>query len=298
MRLRTILIALVFLIAAAFASPYLIRAGKWIVAFNKGIERAAGTQKDGGPAPDLLTPEEAKKIYLAPGNPSNAAENPDNFLLAGSAYAASYNNRKGIANWVAWRLTKTDMGDADRQNDFRPDNRLPAGFVPVEPGDYISSGYERGHLCPSADRLATAAFNSETFLMTNIAPQAHGLNSGPWEKLERYSRSMARRDANLYIIAGQYGSKGKIGGRITIPAGFWKVIVVIENGGDISSADANTRVIAVDMPNENGIETRNWREFSVTVRSIEEKTGYDLLSNLPRKLQDQLETRVDPRSEK
>lgn len=298
MRLRTILIALVFLIAAAFASPYLIRAGKWIVAFNKGIERVAETQKDSGPAPGLLTPEEAKKIYLAPGNPSNASENPDNFLLVNGAFAASYNSRKGIANWVAWRLTKGDMGEAARQNDFRADTRLPESWDRVEPAGYVSSGYERGHLCPSADRSSGPAYNSETFLMTNIAPQTHGLNSGPWEKLERYSRSMARRDANLYIIAGQYGSKGKIGGRITIPAGFWKVIVVIENGGDISSADSNTRVIAVDMPNAGGIDSRNWREFSVTVRSIEEKTGYDLLSSLPRKLQDQLETRVDPRSEK
>lgn len=299
MRLRTILIALVLLIAAAFASPYLLRASKWVIAFNKGIERTTESQRKVGPAPDLLTPEEAKKIYLAAGNPSNAAsDNRDNLLLTNSAYALSYNNSKGIANWVAWRLSKTDMGDAERQNDFRPDARLPGGWTLIDSRDYSSSGYERGHLCPSADRSSTPEFNSETFLMTNIAPQVHGLNSGPWEKLERYSRSMARRDANLYIIAGQYGTKGKIDGRLTIPSNFWKVIVVIENGGDISSADANTRVIAVDMPNDNAIETRNWRDFTVTVRSIEEKTGYDLLSNLPRKLQDVLETRMDPRSEK
>jgi endonuclease G len=299
MRLRTILIALVFLIAAAFASPYLLRAGKWISAFNKGVQKTAESQKDKGPGPDALTLDEAKKIYLSPGNPSNAAsDDRDNFLLVNSAYALSYNNRKGIANWVAWRLTKTDSGDAERQNDFRPDPRLPGGWTIVDLRDYSSSGYERGHLCPSADRSSSSAINSETFLMTNIAPQVHGLNGGPWEKLERYSRSMARRDANLYIIAGQYGSKGKIDGRIIIPSNFWKVIVVIENGGDISSADSGTRVIAVDMPNDNAIETRNWRGFTVTVRSIEEKTGCDLLSNLPRKLQDVLETKTDPRSEK
>jgi endonuclease G len=297
MRLRTILIALVLLTATAFASPYLLRAGKWVVAFNKGLEKTAESQKKSEPAPDALTPEEALKVYLSPGNP-NASDNSDNFLLVNSAYALSYNDRKGIANWVAWRLTKTDMGEAERQNDFRADSRLRGGLRLIDPRDYASSGYERGHLCPSADRSSSPAINSETFLMTNIAPQVHGLNSGPWEKLERYSRSMARRDANLFIIAGQYGTKGKIDGRITIPSNFWKVIVVIENGGDISAADANTRVIAVDMPNDNDIAARNWRDFTVTVRSIEEKTGYDLLSNLPRKLQDQLETKIDPRSEK
>jgi len=295
MRLRTILIALILLIATAFASPYLLRAGKWVIAFNKGI---AESQKKNAPGPGALTPEEAQKVYLSPGNPSNASENEDNFQLVNSAYALSYNSGKGIANWVAWRLSKTDLGDAERQNDFRADSRVRGGLRLIDPRDYSLSGYERGHLCPSADRSSSPAINSETFLMTNIAPQVHGLNSGPWEKLERYSRSMARRDANLYIIAGQYGVKGKIDGRITIPSNFWKVVVVIENGGDISSADANTRVIAVDMPNDPAIETRNWRDFTVTVRSIEEKTGYDLLSNLPRKLQDSLETKVDPRSEK
>lgn len=297
MRLRTILIALVLLAATAFVSPYLIRAGKWIYAFNKGIERSGNSQKkDDIPA---LPREEAQKRFLAAGNPSNASENDrENYLVINSAFAASYNDRKGIANWVAWRLTKSDMGEAVRQNDFRPDPALPAGWAEITSADYSSSGYERGHLCPSADRASSDGINSLTFLMTNIAPQEHDLNGGPWEKLERYSRSMARRDANLFIIAGGYGSKGKLKGKVNIPTNFWKIIVVIEGGEDISSVDAGTRVIGVDMPNEKGILNRNWREFSVTVRSIEEKTGYDFLSALPRKLQDALETKVDPRSEK
>lgn len=50
------------------------------------------------------------------------------------------------------------------------------------------------------------------------------------------------------------------------------------------------------MPNENGIDEANWRDYVTTVRAIEEKTGYDLLSNLQRNVQDAVETRVDPRS--
>lgn len=297
MRLRTILIALVLLVAAAFASPYLIRAGKWIYAFNKGIEKAAESREKKGEAP-ALPPEEAKKIYLAPGNPSNAGTDRNNFLIVNDAFAAGYNERKGIANWVSWRLRGDDLGEAERQNDFRTDPALPAGWTKVESSDYSSSGYERGHLCPSADRASSPALNSLTFLMTNITPQTHGLNGGPWEKLERYSRSMARRNAALYIVAGQYGSKEKIRGKVVVPTNFWKVVVVVENGGEFSAVNENTRVIAVDMPNEESIQNRNWREFTVTVRSIEEKTGYDLLSSLPKKVQDVIETRLDARSEK
>jgi endonuclease G len=297
MRLRTILIAIVLLVGAAFASPYLIRAGKWISAFNKGIETSQKKKDVPADAPNLSA-EEAKKIYLAPGNPSNAGAASDNLLIVNSAFAASYNERKGIANWASWRLTEEDLGEATRQNDFRPDPSLPQGFPEISSSDYSSSGFERGHLCPSADRASSNGMNSLTFLMTNIAPQEHDLNGGPWEKLERYTRAMARRDASLYIIAGGYGSKGRLKNKVTIPTNYWKIIVVIENGGDISAADSATRVIAVDMPNEKGILDRNWREYTTTVRSIEEKTGYDFLSALPRKLQDVLETKVDPRSEK
>lgn len=278
----------ILILLAAF-SP----ACRYLSDLNKRIE----SKQTKNEAP-VLPAEEAKKLYLAPGNPSNAGTDPNNYLIVNSAFAASYNRSKGHANWVAWRLTKYDLGEAPRQNDFRPDPALPGNSPGITSGDYSSSGYERGHLCPSADRASLPALNSLTFLMTNIAPQTHGLNSGPWEKLERYSRSMARRNANLYIIAGGYGSKGKIKNKIDIPERFWKVIVVVENGEDISAVNENTRVIAVDMPNEDDIVNRNWREFTVTVRSIEEKTGYDLLSGLPKKIQDRLETKADPRSER
>jgi len=261
----------------------------------------ADLEKDMGRAParpdsHLLSPDEAKKFYLAPGNPSNANTAADNFLLVNGAFAASYNKTKGRANWVSWRLTKGDLGEAARQNDFRADPDLPGNFPEINSSDYSSSGYERGHLCPSADRASSPELNSLTFLMTNIAPQTHDLNAGPWEKLERYTRAMARRDANLYIIAGAYGSKGKLKNKIDIPARFWKVIVVVERGGDVFSVDAKTRVIAVDMPNENGVLDRNWREYTTTVRNIEEKTGLDLLSNLSKSVQNALEIKPDPRS--
>jgi endonuclease G, mitochondrial len=282
-------LSILFFILVALLTP----SCKWVADLNKKIESPQAKNET-----PLISSEEAKKLYLAPGNPSNAGAARDNFLLVNSAFAAGYNNAKGHANWVSWCVTKGDMGEAERQNDFRPDPALPGNFAEITTADYSSSGYERGHLCPSADRASAPALNSLTFLMTNIAPQTHDLNAGPWEKLERYTRAMARRSAALYIVAGGYGSKGKIKNKIDIPSNFWKVIVVNEGGGDISSVNENTRVIAVDMPNEAGILNKNWREYAVTVRSIEQKTGYDLLSNLPKKIQDALETKVDPQSEK
>jgi endonuclease G len=104
---------------------------------------------------------------------------------------------------------------------------------------------------------------------------------------------MARRNVTLYIIAGQYGDNGKIKNKITIPSNFWKIVVVVPNDGSISQINKDTRIIAVDMPNNEDIMESNWREFKTTVRQIEQKTGYNFFTNLPQNLQNDLETKVD-----
>ena len=233
--------------------------------------------------------------YLPLGNPSNAVFNPsspNNYLMSGEYFSLSYNREKGIPNWVMWRLNKNSFGEADRQNDFRPDDRLPDGWTKVTPSDYVKSGYDRGHFCPSADRSNSEGANSTTFLMTNMAPQTHALNAGPWEKLESYSRSLARRNTTVYIIAGQYGEKGKLKNKVTIPTNFWKIIIAVPSGESINQ---DTRLIAVDMPNDEGISAKNWRDYKTTVRQIEQKTGYNFLNVFPNEVQNALETKVDSR---
>lgn len=250
-------------------------------------------------APKPSNQPEPQTNHLALGNPSKAAANPsnaDNYLLINDFYALSYNNEKIIANWVSWKVTAKDIGDAPRQNDFRPDDRLPANWGQATPSDYTGSGFDRGHLCPSADRSVSSEANSATFLMTNITPQTPDLNQGPWEKLESYSRSMIRRGGTLYIVAGSYGARReRVKSKITIPTNFWKIIVVLPPNADFSSINSNTRVIAVDLPNISGIKEKNWRDYKTTVRQLEQKTGYNFLSNLPQNVQNELETKKDSR---
>ncbi len=239
---------------------------------------------------------EEKEIYLALGNPGNAspnASNADNYLMINDFYAVSYNRSKAIPNWTAWRLTAADIGKTNRQNDFRPDERLPQNWLHVTPNDYSGSGFDRGHLCPSADRSNSAQANSATFLMTNMTPQLHDLNAGPWEKLETYARSLARRNSVLYIIAGSYGENGRLKNKVTIPTNFWKIVVVLSPNS--TAINANSRIIAVDMPNINGISDKGWRDYKTTVRQLEQKTGYNFFSNQPQNLQDALETKADNR---
>jgi endonuclease G len=152
----------------------------------------------------------------------------------------------------------------------------------VTPNDYRNTGYDRGHIVPSGDRTRSGSDNSATFFMTNILPQAPQNNRGVWRELEEYSRDWVYQfDWTLYILAGGYGVQDTLAaGRVTVPSRLWKIIVVIEPGETIADIDAETPIIAVDMPNrDTAIE--DWRVYQTTVDRIELATGYDFLSTVP-----------------
>ena len=259
-------------------------------------ERLNNEQKQEANAATAPTAPESGNLLL--GNPSKAtadAKNRDNYLIVGRSYDLSYNNIRGTLNWIAWRTTRDDLGQRLERPNFQPDPRLPVGFARVVHSDYTGSGYERGHMVPSADRFGEPDENAETFYMTNIVPQTADVNEFVWQKLEAYARAMVRRGADLYTIAGVYGDAGRLKNKVTVPTNCWKIIVVLPAGGSLSDINENTRVIAVDMPDIDGIRDDNWRKYRTSVRTIEQKTGYIFFDKLSPELQDTLKNRVDQR---
>ena len=223
------------------------------------------------------------------GNPDNAVAtglNRNHFLIRRRQYSLSYNDTLHFPNWVSWHLNASDVGNTSR-GQFRPDLGLPKRFYQVVPGDYTRSGYDRGHNCPSGDRSDTPENNDAVFVMTNITPQAHGLNGGPWEQLESYCRDLAKQGNELYIVCGHGFSSpthDTIGpAKIAVPDFAWKVVVVLPNkrGSDLRRMTPRTRVIAVKMPNINTVSGRQWAEYIVTAAEIEKATGLQLFSNIP-----------------
>lgn len=237
-------------------------------------------------------------VHLLLGNASGATPTkltPDNYLMVKNQYALSYNQSKGTANWASWQLNKSWLGNAERQDNFRPDNTLPSGWVRVTPSMYSGSGYDRGHIVPSADRSLTVEDNSATFLMTNMMPQTPDNNRNTWGNLEDYCRELVSLGKELYIVAGPSGSLGEpLKGKVTVPKSTWKIVVVLDSPGSlINGITANTRVIAVNIPNEQEINN-DWRTYKVSVDELEKLTGYDFLSNVSPNIQEVIESKVDP----
>jgi len=218
-------------------------------------------------------------------------------------YALSHNNSKLTCNWVSWYLSSAWIGSAPRQDDFRGDNTLPSSWVWVGGTDYSGSGFDRGHMCPSADRTGSITDNSATFLMTNMVPQAPNNNRITWANLENYCRKLVDAGNELYIISGPWGQGGTGSAgykttistkNITVPAYVWKIIVVLPVGSnDVSRITTSTRVIAVWMPNTQTISSQPWGYYRTTVDYIESKTGYDFLSNVPSSIQSVIESKID-----
>lgn len=208
-------------------------------------------------------------VHLTLGNPSNAtSSDANNYLIIKKQYALSYNRDKGIPNWVSWQLNNSWLGEAPRSNNFRPDT-LPEGWYRVTPSDYTRSGYDKGHMTPSADRTDNVEDNAATFLMTNIIPQAPDNNQGYWADLENYGRKLAAEGKELYIISGGYGQKETIGkGKVSVPKRIFKIIVVTELGKGINGVNDSTRIIAVDTPNLNGNKEGSWTQYVTSVSTL------------------------------
>jgi len=235
--------------------------------------------------------------HLTMGNPSNAVTNvnqPNNYLMEKPQYSMSYSRDNGGPNWVSWHLDSSWLGSAPRQDDFRADTTLPTGWYRVQATDFSGSGFDRGHMCPSADRTITITANSATFLMTNMIPQLPANNQGVWADLESYSRTLVSQGNELYIISGGQGLQYFIAnGHVAVPAQTWKVIIVLPVGSnDVSRVTTSTRTIAVVMPNS-GTIGNDWRAYRVSVDQVEAITGFDFFSNVPSGIQAVIEGQVD-----
>jgi hypothetical protein len=145
-------------------------------------------------------------------------------------------------------------------------------------------------MCPSGDRTVTREHNDKTFLMSNMVPQAADNNRGPWEQFESYCRDLAFHGDEVLIICGPSCFTGSASHGVAIPKYTWKIAVTRKPGGSITSS---SRVIAIKMPNKNGIKNTVWTDYITSVAEIEKDTGYKFFDTLTASTASALKVVVD-----
>ena len=148
--------------------------------------------------------------------------------LCNQAYAVGHSGITRTPLWSAEHLTRDRLLDAKglkRSNNFRTDTRLPYNER-AELSDYARSGYDRGHMAPSAD-FGDPESQDESFLLSNMIPQVPENNRGIHEGIESAVRKEVKKRGELYVVTGplfQGGQLQSLKGRIVIPTGIYKCL--------------------------------------------------------------------------
>jgi len=218
----------------------------------------------------------------------------DDILIIRPQYILSYNPARNVANWVSWQLDASWIGAEERYSgQFKQDTLLPDSLYRVRHQDYTNSGYDRGHILRSKERTVNDEDNISTFFMTNVMPQTPDLNRGVWLDFEYFCEKLATElNLKLIIISGgifRTDSTLKGEGKVAVPDSCFKIAVLMEPYQDLQDINDETIVIAVIMPNINGIRRDKWQKYTATVRQIEYSTGYNFLKRVPEDIQEIIE---------
>ena len=72
-------------------------------------------------------------------------------------------------------------------NQYPDDESIPSQYR-FESDPFWRSGYDHGHICPSADRLASADANYQTFFMSNMQTAGEWIQCG---RVGQYGKPVA-----------------------------------------------------------------------------------------------------------
>lgn len=177
----------------------------------------------GGVAPKIVAPEYQKAIE------------PTYDILCYRAFAVGHSGRTRTALWSSEKLDQASItlaADVARSSSFTADDNLPETHR-AELDDYRGSGWERGHLAPSADMPSLAA-QAESFRLSNIVPQNGPMNGGPWRELEMKVRKEARK-RRVFVVTGPIfrGANQTLDNRVLIPTALFKAVYAVNKGATV-----------------------------------------------------------------
>lgn len=221
----------------------------------------------------------------------------------GVNYSVEWDTNMHAQRWSCYQMyANISYGNVSRysvspKGSLTPDSQYPNDLFllnnyqfTVDP--YWNSGYDHGHICPSADRLGAYEANYQTFFLTNMHPQRNAFNAGLWEKMESQVRTWNRgtfRDT-LYVCKGgtidsetniiKYIGNGI--NKIPVPKYFFMAILCKNSEGYKALG------FWVEHKNEDHSMDK-LGDYVVNIDELEQKTGIDFFCNLPDNIENQIE---------
>lgn len=154
--------------------------------------------------------------------------------------------------------------------------------------------YSRGHFVASNYRQTVSDANYETFYYTNQALQwQNGFNSGVWSSLEEDVARNAPSSSTdtLYVVVGvlyegnvtRYNSS--IQANVPVPSHFYKLLMKcsFNTSGTMTAAKGCAYLFT------NEAQSGNYSQGITTIDAIEQRSGWDFFTNVPKSLQDTAE---------
>lgn len=243
-----------------------------------------------------LAKEAAQRIEIP------ALKGGDNYFLVyrsseiGINFCVEWDCYKRSQRWTAYQITSTTNKKAVSRSDepFQPDPYLPEMYR-TELSDYRGSGYQRGHICPSADRLSSNNANEQTFYLSNIQPQLGLLNTKTWMYMESQVRKWSPANGStdtMYVCKGGTIDNNNYTtiGRLTVPKYFY-MAVLIKNA---KSGNGGYKAMAFWIEHLDADQGSDLSKFAMSVDALEAKTGIDFFCNLPDDIENTVESNYVP----
>ena len=225
----------------------------------------------------------------------------------GLNYSVEWDTEKKSQRWSCYFMVDhhhsnndklhTYTGNAGRYTPTGNDRQYP--WDPQLPEQYrwsedmfYGSGYDHGHICPSADRQYSKEANYQTFYMTNMQPQRNAFNAKLWAVMEQKVRDITPKTIGdtLYVCKGgtidnESQILTRIQGKMIVPKYFYMALL-LKKGEQYSAFAFWAEHINADHSRD------KLSDYVITIDELEARTGIDFFCNLPDNIENTVESNV------
>lgn len=237
----------------------------------------------------------------------------DKYDPDGVNYSLEWDCDKKSHRWVCYQMHKyggSNVKRSDAWHEHDSDDFPKYARFSDTRSMYSGSGFTRGHICASADRLYSYNANAQTFCYLNMQPQFYNFNGGDnydgiWVRMENQLRTWVGATGYDTIFVCKGGTiredqilsrvKPNVEGGLIVPKYFFMALLCKNTqgykalgfwaqhnnmpGNDFWVTEFNKEASQITLS-----------DFVVSIRQLEDLTGIDFFCNLPDDIEERVET--------